>query len=91
MPSVASWAGCQSGTCGACSAACPAPAATDQCDGSVGQWSGCRGSGCYVCVELVSSYPKYFEHHPNCAKNTTCQNSYFTCSAACPAPTDTDK
>jgi hypothetical protein len=74
-----------------CSAACPAPAQTDQCNGSPGQWQGCRGTGCYVCTELVANYPKYFTRHPNCTTNPGCEGVYGTCNSGCGAPTDADK
>lgn len=60
------------------------------CEGVAGQWQGCRGTGCLVCAELVASYPCYFQNHPNCASNSTCDGLYFTCSDACPAPTQAD-
>jgi len=60
-------------------------------DGTTGAWDGCRGSGCAVCDELISSYPKYFEHHRNCSRNTTCDGDFYRCSAECPAPTDADR
>ena len=75
----------------ACSGDCPAPAATDQCDGTPGVWAGCRGNGCWVCTELVVDYPNYFAHHPNCIANAQCNSSYFTCSAACATPTAADR
>ncbi|MEP7052366.1 MAG: hypothetical protein ABJB12_18510 [Pseudomonadota bacterium] len=71
----------------ACGAACPPPTDADLCNGTTGQWRGCRGTGCYVCEELVTNYPKYFEHHPNCVKNGSCAGTgYATCNANCPAP-----
>jgi len=73
-----------------CSSDCPPPGDADQCDGTLGNWSGCRGLGCYVCTELVAGYPKYFAHHPGCLSNATCNKVYLTCSAACPAPDNTD-
>jgi hypothetical protein len=60
------------------------------CEGVAGQWQGCRGTGCSVCSELVASYPCYFQNHPNCASNDICGGLYFTCSDACPAPTQAD-
>jgi len=74
-----------------CSADCPEPGAADQCDGTPGNWRGCRGLGCYVCTELVAGFPQYFSHHPFCLDNSTCQGVYFTCSPACPAPTEADR
>ena len=62
-----------------------------QCDGTQGQWDGCRGTGCFVCSEKVNAYPLYFQNHPSCVKNDTCAGQFFTCNAACPAPTDADK
>lgn len=53
-------------------------------------WDGCRGDGCRVCVEKLEQYPLYFVHHKNCIANTTCENTYYTCSANCPPPTDYD-
>lgn len=60
------------------------------CEGVAGQWSGCRGTGCSVCAELVANYPCYFQNHPNCSSNSACGGLYFTCSDACPAPTQAD-
>ena len=60
------------------------------CNGTFGQWQGCRGTGCSVCWELVNSYPYYFINHPSCIPNTNCQSQYYTCNAACPAPTSAD-
>jgi hypothetical protein len=51
---------------------------------------GCRGNGCYVCAELVTNYPKYFEHHPGCVKNGTCMGVFATCNENCPAPVAAD-
>jgi hypothetical protein len=65
------------------------------CDGappeSSNAWDGCRGSGCAVCAEAIDAYPKYFDHHRNCTRNTTCDNQFYRCSSACPAPTDADR
>jgi hypothetical protein len=78
-----------------CNAACPAPTDADRdvaaCDGTPGQWSGCRGTGCSVCSEKLSAYPLYFQNHPSCLKNDTCGGQFFTCNAACPAPTAADQ
>jgi hypothetical protein len=60
------------------------------CEGVAGQWQGCRGTGCSVCAELVANYPCYFQNHPNCTSNSLCGGQYFTCSDACPAPTQAD-
>lgn len=60
------------------------------CNGTSGQWQGCRGTGCSVCWELVNSYPYYFINHPACVPNTNCQGQYYTCNAACPAPSSAD-
>jgi hypothetical protein len=60
------------------------------CEGVSGQWQGCRGDGCSVCSELVANYPCYFQNHPNCVSNSICGGLYFTCSDACPAPTQAD-
>jgi hypothetical protein len=72
----------------------PAVADTEQviltCNGSPGQWPGCRGNGCAVCAELVGNAPCYFINHPACARNTTCNGSYFTCNDACPQPNAAD-
>lgn len=63
-----------------------------RCDGTPGTWSGCRGSGCWVCSELLSNYPHYFDHPPSCVRNDTCGgNGYGTCNAACSSPTDADR
>ena len=65
------------------------------CDGASDQfsagWDGCRGSGCSVCSELIDAYPKYFEHHRNCSRNTTCDNAFYRCSENCPVPTEADR
>ncbi len=60
------------------------------CNGTAGQWQGCRGNGCTPCWELVRDYPYYFINHPSCLPNTNCQGLYFTCNAACPAPSSSD-
>lgn len=60
------------------------------CEGVTGMWQGCRGTGCSVCAELVANYPCYFLNHPNCTSNSACGGAYFTCSDACPAPTQAD-
>ncbi len=62
-----------------------------QCDGTQGQWDGCRGTGCWVCSEKLVDFPRYMQNHPNCVKNDTCAGQFFTCNAACPAPTDADR
>jgi len=60
-------------------------------DGANDAWNGCNGSGCSVCDDHVAtSYPKYFDHHRNCSRNTACNGSYSRCSANCPAPTVLD-
>lgn len=64
------------------------------CNGAPAQeagWDGCRGSGCAVCSEVIDAYPKYFEHHRNCSRNTTCAGQFFRCSSNCPPPTDADR
>jgi ABC-type cobalt transport system substrate-binding protein len=65
-------------------------AVSQTCNGTVGQWSGCRGTGCTPCWELVKAYPYYFINHSSCTPNTNCQGQYFTCNAACPAPSSSD-
>jgi hypothetical protein len=89
-PQCESFYACDHGTQSACSSDCPKPGPADQCDGTVGNWKGCRGLGCYVCTELTADYPNYFVNHPFCISNSTCEAQYFTCSAACPKPTDAD-
>jgi hypothetical protein len=80
-----------------CNSNCPAPTAADQtppagtCNGTTGQWAGCRGNGCEVCSEKMVDYPFYFHRHPDCVRNDTCAGQFFTCNAACPAPTALDK
>jgi hypothetical protein len=72
--------GHQAKRCGA-SVCTPAP------DG----WNGCNGSGCSVCSSLIdSAYPKYFDHHRSCSRNTACNGSYSRCSAQCPPPSPED-
>jgi hypothetical protein len=44
------------------------------CNGTSGQWAGCRGTGCSVCAEKLTNYPCYFQNHPNCILNSTCEN-----------------
>jgi hypothetical protein len=61
-----------------------------ECDGTPGEWAGCRGNGCAVCAEQVQGYTRYFQNHPRCVLNTTCDGSFFTCNALCPAPTMAD-
>jgi len=76
-------------TCATCAldcAVCPPPA----CTGTIGGWDGCRGNGCAVCTELLLAYPRYFENHVACVPNVTCAAVFFTCYAACPAPTPAD-
>lgn len=54
-------------------------------------WDGCNGSGCSVCNEKVAvDFPKYFDHHRNCSRNTACNGSYSRCSKECPPPTVLD-
>ncbi|HXI59830.1 MAG TPA: hypothetical protein VNO55_27370 [Polyangia bacterium] len=85
------------GVFAACNSNCPAPTDADRaapvpaCDGSAGQWAGCRGTGCLVCSETTRAYPYYFVNHPGCVKNLTCDGSFFTCNASCPAPVEADK
>lgn len=57
------------------------------------RWDGCRGSGCWVCAEKVSAaqYPRYFENHPRCLLNTTCDGQAYNCSVNCPRPTAIDQ
>jgi len=74
-----------------CNAACPAPGYADQCNGSPGGWVGCRGNGCAVCTEMVTNYPLYFQNHPLCSPNSTCNGLHYTCNANCPAPTEADR
>ena len=62
----------------------------DSASGSPGGWVGCRGNGLAVCSELVAGYPCYWENHPRCARNDTCEGSYFTCNRDCPAPDAAD-
>jgi hypothetical protein len=83
------------GTFGACDARCPEPTDADrdvlECNGSPGGWNGCRGTGCWVCNELVQAYPRYAQNHPACIVNYTCSGQFYTCNAACPAPTEADR
>ncbi len=90
-PQCESFYACDHGTQSDCSSDCPRPGPADQCDGTLGNWKGCRGLGCYVCTELTVDYPNYFVNHPFCISNSTCDGQYFTCSAACPKPTDADR
>jgi hypothetical protein len=54
-------------------------------------WNGCNGSGCSVCDDQIgSAYPKYFDHHRSCSRNTACNGSYSRCSVNCPPPTIDD-
>ena len=60
-------------------------------DSATVRWDACNGSGCSVCDEkLASAFPKYFEHHRHCSRNTACNGSYSRCSANCPPPTVLD-
>lgn len=61
-----------------------------QSDEVTNRWDACNGSGCSLCNEQVALYPKYFEHHRNCSRNTACNGSYSRCSANCPPPTILD-
>jgi len=66
-------------------------AATLACDGiGDGTWNGCRGTGCSVCAEKLAGYDCYFQNHPDCILNSTCQGLFYDCDAACPAPTAAD-
>jgi V8-like Glu-specific endopeptidase len=62
------------------------------CSASYGGWKACRGSGCSVCSDAfnASYYDLYFQNHPNCSLNTTCNGSHSTCNAACPEPSAID-
>lgn len=67
------------------------PTSSCEPDNSASGWDGCNGSGCSVCNEKVAvNYPKYFDHHRNCSRNTACNGSYSRCSTACPPPTVLD-
>jgi V8-like Glu-specific endopeptidase len=59
--------------------------------GTYGQWSACRGTGFYVCTEYLAGYSSYFANHPNCKPNPYCAGQHYTCSEACPAPTESDR
>lgn len=61
------------------------------CSGTAGQWDGCRGTGCAPCSDLVDGYSRYFENHPNCVRNPTCNGQYNQCSSQCPRPTEADR
>jgi hypothetical protein len=55
-------------------------------------WSGCYDGGCAVCTKAVVGYPYYFDRHPCCESNDTCNsNDPVKCNARCPAPTERDK
>jgi hypothetical protein len=43
-----------------------------------------------VCSELLTNAPCYFRDHPSCNRNDTCAGQFFTCNAACPAPSVAD-
>jgi hypothetical protein len=60
-------------------------------DGAPDGWDGCRGYGVWVCVELLDGFPRYFENHPACSPNTTCQGLHFACSSSCPPPGPGDR
>ncbi|HMB55529.1 MAG TPA: hypothetical protein VKU40_19575, partial [Thermoanaerobaculia bacterium] len=67
-------------------------AATLACDGiGDGTWNGCRGTGCSVCAEKLTGYDCYFDNHPECILNSTCNGFFFDCDAACPPPTEADR
>lgn len=60
-------------------------------DSASPRWDGCNGSGCSVCDDQIgAAYPKYFEHHRNCSRNTACNGSYSRCGENCPPPTIVD-
>jgi hypothetical protein len=56
-------------------------------------WSACYNGGCNVCVETAADYPYYFDWHPCCQGNTTCNSNLpgLKCNARCPLPTEHDK
>ncbi len=81
-----------------CDQACPPPTEADRCSsGEIcdgigdGIWDGCRGTGCSVCAEKLVGYDCYFENHPECILNTTCEGRFFSCDQACPPPTEADR
>jgi hypothetical protein len=66
-----------------------------QCNGASASgspmgWAGCRGNGLAVCTELVEGYACYWENHPQCASNPTCDGTYFACNRDCPEPSAAD-
>lgn len=55
-------------------------------------WKGCYSGGCAVCTKSVTDYPYYFDWHPCCLANNTCNsNNPVLCNARCPPPTQHDK
>jgi hypothetical protein len=69
-----------------------AASAAGSCDGiGDGIWNGCRGNGCSVCQEKLAGYDCYFQNHPDCVLNTTCAGQFYSCDAACPPPSESDR
>lgn len=59
---------------------------------AVNGWSGCYSGGCAVCTKSVADYPYYFDWHPCCLANDTCNsNDPVRCNARCPPPAEHDK
>jgi hypothetical protein len=57
-------------------------------------WQGCRATGCGVCpdaLQALGEYPFYFENHPCCDRNETCDGDYYPCSSVCPEPDPLDR
>jgi hypothetical protein len=68
------------------------PTRADCSEQDVQGWSGCYAGGCAVCTKAVVGYPYYFDRHPCCESNDTCNsNDPKKCNARCPAPTERDK
>ena len=61
------------------------------CGSTPGQWVGCGAQGCSVCAENTKDYPYYFANHPLCDRSLSCNGSFTTCNANCPAPSEADK
>ena len=66
--------------------------AAGSCDGiGDGIWDGCRGTGCSVCAEKLGGFDCYFDNHPDCILNVTCEGRFFSCDEACPPPSEEDR
>lgn len=75
---------CGEGPYAPCGVGCTAPYTTEYPEGTEGNWAGCRGNGTAVCTDLANRL--YFENHPLCSPNESCEGRYYTCNESCPLP-----